>query len=155
MLGGTSLVGHLTDPETGEVVPITLVIDNGGPLRSFRFEHFITAHPVLRRVRTRVRTPGQKGVRERAFQSLRYERLYASRSTMGSTWSARPMSIGSSSTPSDHTNTWLGTGPPRSTVAWRTPSSPPFPSPKSHQLVDEGQSHARGARLVLELLRHT
>ena len=38
MLGGMSLVGHLTDPETGEVVPITLVIDNGGPLRSFGFE---------------------------------------------------------------------------------------------------------------------
>ena len=76
MLGGMSLVDHLTDPETGEVVPITLVTDNGGPFRSFRFEHFIAAHPELRHVRTRVRTPGQNGVRERAFQSLKYERLY-------------------------------------------------------------------------------
>ena len=76
MLGGVSLGGHLTDPETGEVVPITLVTDNGGPFRSFRFEHFIAAHPELRHVRTRVRTPGQNGVRERAFQSLKYERLY-------------------------------------------------------------------------------
>src|SRR5699024_4811498 len=52
-----------------KIVPITLVTDNGGPFRSFRFEHFITAHPELRHVRTRVRTPGQNGVRERAFQS--------------------------------------------------------------------------------------
>lgn len=76
MLDGTKLIDHLTDPGTGEIVPITLVTDNGGPFRSFRFEHFITAHPELRHVRTRVRTPGQNGVRERAFQSLKYERLY-------------------------------------------------------------------------------
>jgi hypothetical protein len=48
------------------------VTDNGGPFRSFRF----AAHPELRRVRTRVNTPGQNGVRERAFESLKYERLY-------------------------------------------------------------------------------
>jgi len=30
----------------------------------------------LDHVRTRVRTPGQNGVRERGFQSLKYERLY-------------------------------------------------------------------------------
>lgn len=76
MLGGVSMVDHLTDPDTGEIAPITLVTDNGGPFRSFRFEHFITAHPELKHVRTRVRTPGQNGVRERAFQSLKYERLY-------------------------------------------------------------------------------
>ena len=76
MLGGITLIDHLTDPATGEIAPITLVTDNGGPFRSFRFEHFITAHPELRHVRTRVRTPGQNGVRERAFQSLKYERLY-------------------------------------------------------------------------------
>gem|GEM_PF-2004752 len=76
MLDGVTLIDHLTDPETGEIVPITLVTDNAGPFRSFRFEHFITAHPELRHIRTRVRTPGQNGVRERAFQSLKYERLY-------------------------------------------------------------------------------
>lgn len=76
MLNGISLVDHLTDPATGEIVLITLVTDNGGPFRSFRFEHFITAHPELRHIRTRVRTPGQNGVREPAFQSLKYERLY-------------------------------------------------------------------------------
>src|SRR5690606_3211318 len=36
----------------------------------------ITAHPELRHVRTRVRTPGQNGSRERGFGSLKYERLF-------------------------------------------------------------------------------
>ena len=34
------------DPETGELLPVvTLVTDNGGPFRSFRFEAFIAAAP--------------------------------------------------------------------------------------------------------------
>ena len=76
LLDGPSLLEHLTDPTTGETVPITLVTDNGGPFRSFRFEAFIASRPELRHVRTRVRTPGQNGVRERGFQTLKYERLY-------------------------------------------------------------------------------
>ena len=78
-----SLLGHPliencpVDPDTGEIFPaITLVTDNGGPFRSIRFERFIASRPELRHVRTRVRSPGQNGVRERAFQSLKYERLY-------------------------------------------------------------------------------
>ena len=43
----------------GTVLPVvTIVTDNGGPFRSFRFEAFIATHPELRHVRTRVRTPG-------------------------------------------------------------------------------------------------
>jgi transposase InsO family protein len=76
LLGDVSLIEHLTDPDTGEIVPITLVTDNGGPFRSFRFGALIAATPELRHVRTRVRSPGQNGVRERGFQSLKYERLY-------------------------------------------------------------------------------
>jgi len=76
LLDGPTLLEHLTDPDTGEIVPITLVTDNGGPFRSFRFGAFITSRPELRHIRTRVRTPGQNGVRERAFQSLKYEHLY-------------------------------------------------------------------------------
>lgn len=76
LLGGPRLVDHLTDPDTGEIVPITLVTDNGGPFRSFRFNAFIASRPELRHVRTRVKSPGQNGVRERAFGSLKYERLY-------------------------------------------------------------------------------
>ncbi len=50
--------------------------DNGGPFRAFRFEAFIATHPELRHVRTRVRTPGQNGSRERGFGSLKYEKLF-------------------------------------------------------------------------------
>jgi len=76
LLGAVPLVEHLTEPDTGEIVPITLVTDNGGPFRSFRFSALIAGRPELRHVRTRVRSPGQNGVRERAFESLKYERLY-------------------------------------------------------------------------------
>ena len=65
------------DPETGELLPaITVVTDNGGPFKSFRFGTFITGHPALTHVRTKVKSPGQNGVRERAFGSLKYEKLY-------------------------------------------------------------------------------
>ncbi len=65
------------DVETGELLPVvTIVTDNGGPFRSFRFEAFIELHPELHHVRTRVRTPGQNGSRERGFGTLKYERLY-------------------------------------------------------------------------------
>ncbi|MCB0976169.1 MAG: integrase core domain-containing protein [Acidimicrobiales bacterium] len=61
----------------GEILPaVTIVTDNGGPFRSFRFEAFIAAHPELVHVRTRVRTPGQNGSRERGFGTLKYEWLY-------------------------------------------------------------------------------
>jgi putative transposase len=65
------------DVETGEIKPVvTIVTDNGGPFRSFRFEAFIAGRPELAHVRTRVKTPGQNGSRERGFGTLKYERLY-------------------------------------------------------------------------------
>lgn len=65
------------DLETGELLPVvTIVTDNGGPFRSFRFESFIASRPELHHVRTRVRTPGQNGSRERGFGTLKYERLF-------------------------------------------------------------------------------
>mgnify|MGYP002363578723 FL=1 len=65
------------DEDTGEVLPVlTIVTDNGGPFRSFRFEAFIAQHPELTHVRTRVRTPGQNGSRECGFGTLKYERLF-------------------------------------------------------------------------------
>jgi len=75
---GYSLLEAMADPGTGEVVgrPVTIVTDNGGPFRSERFARFIDAHPELHHVRTRVRTPGQNGSRERGFGSLKYERLF-------------------------------------------------------------------------------
>ncbi len=71
------LIDDCQADENGEIAPaVTIVTDNGGPFRSFRFEHFITSHPELRHVRTRARTPGQNGSRERGFGTLKYERLF-------------------------------------------------------------------------------
>ncbi|MFF0547311.1 transposase [Nocardia thailandica] len=74
---GQPLIQACERDRDGEVLPaVTVVTDNGGPFRSFRFEAFVTAHPELRHVRTRVRSPGQNGSRERGFGSLKYERLF-------------------------------------------------------------------------------
>jgi putative transposase len=69
---------ELAEPDTdGNLLPlITIVTDNGGPFRSFRFEAFIATHPELRHVRTRVKSPGQNGSRERGFGTLKYEQLF-------------------------------------------------------------------------------
>ena len=65
------------DPNTRALKPVlTIVTDNGGPFRSFAFESFIVTHPELAHVRTRVKSPGQNGSRERGFGTLKYERLY-------------------------------------------------------------------------------
>ena len=76
-LAGAALIDLAARDDNGNVEPlVTIVTDNGGPSRSFRFEAFIATHPELRHVRTRVRSPGQNGSRERGFGSLRYERLF-------------------------------------------------------------------------------
>jgi putative transposase len=76
-LAGRPLADVVERDEQGNVVPlVTIVTDNGGPFRSFRFEAFIATHPELRHVRTRVKTPGQNGSRERGFGSLKYEKLF-------------------------------------------------------------------------------
>lgn len=77
LLGHPLIEEALVDPDTGEIEPVvTIVTDNGGPFRSFTFEALITAHPELRHVRTRVRTPGQNGSRERGFGTMKYEWLF-------------------------------------------------------------------------------
>jgi putative transposase len=75
-LAGRALLEAITDQGTGEIRPIIVVTDDGGPFRSDRFARFVDSKPELAHVRTRVRTPGQNGVRERAFGSLKYERTY-------------------------------------------------------------------------------
>ena len=40
---------------------VTIVTDNGGPFRSFRFEAFIATHPELPHVRARVERQGRTG----------------------------------------------------------------------------------------------
>ncbi|WP_246195614.1 DDE-type integrase/transposase/recombinase [Halopolyspora algeriensis] len=75
-LAQRSLLEQQTDPDTGEVRPITLVTDNGAAFKSARFERFLRSRPELSHIRTRANNPGQNGVRERAFGSLKYEHLY-------------------------------------------------------------------------------
>ncbi|WP_253865726.1 DDE-type integrase/transposase/recombinase [Prauserella halophila] len=70
------LLEQQTDPDTGEIRPVMLVTDNGSAFTSVRFERFLRTRPELSHVRTRANTPGQNGVRERAFGSLKYEHLY-------------------------------------------------------------------------------
>ncbi|MFB7949196.1 integrase core domain-containing protein [Kitasatospora phosalacinea] len=64
------------DADSTALPLVTIVTDNGGPFRSFRFEVFIATRPELRHVCTRVRPPGQNGSRERGFGSLKYEKLF-------------------------------------------------------------------------------
>lgn len=76
-LFGRPLIEACQRDGEGNVIPaVTVVTDNGGPFRSFRFEAFIATRPELTHVRTRVKTPGQNGSRERGFGSLKYERLF-------------------------------------------------------------------------------
>ncbi|WP_060722533.1 integrase core domain-containing protein [Pseudonocardia sp. EC080625-04] len=76
-LAGRPLTDLADRDSDGNVLPlVTIVTDNGGPFRAFRFESFIATRPELRHVRTRVRAPGQNGSRERGFGTLKYERLF-------------------------------------------------------------------------------
>jgi putative transposase len=75
-LAGEPLLDAVTDKTTGEIRPVVIVTDNGGPFKSDRFARFIASRPELTHVRTKAKSPGQNGVRERAFGSLKYERLY-------------------------------------------------------------------------------
>lgn len=75
-LAGVPLAEQVTDPDTGEIQPVKLVTDNGAAFKSTRFERFVASRPELTHIRTRANSPGQNGVRERAFGSLKYEHLY-------------------------------------------------------------------------------
>jgi len=76
LAGGTPLAEQLTDPATGKITRIKVVTDNGGAFKGHAFAAFIASRPELLHIRTRRKSPGQNGVRERAFGSLKYEHLY-------------------------------------------------------------------------------
>ncbi len=76
-LGGAPLLQLLpVHPDTGHPVRIKLVTGNGGAFKGAAFARFIASRPELLHIRTRAKSPGQNGVRERAFGSLKYEHLY-------------------------------------------------------------------------------
>lgn len=128
------------DPETGKLLPVvTIVTDNGGPFWSFRFESFITTHPELVHVRTRVKTPGQNGSRERGFGTLKYERLYLDEIDDALAPSG-PRPTGSSTTNSGLMRPSHGTGPKRCIRDW-PPRTPQHSKPKKPcQLLEAGHS---------------
>jgi transposase InsO family protein len=73
---GHSLLEDVTDPATGQIHPVVIVTDNGPAFRSADFARFIASRSELAHVRTRHRSPGSNGVRERGFGTLKYEQLY-------------------------------------------------------------------------------
>lgn len=84
MAAGEPLLEAVTDKTTGEIRPVVIVTDNGGPFKSDRFARLIASRPELTHVRTKIKSPWQNGVRERAFGTLKYERLYREEITDGS-----------------------------------------------------------------------
>lgn len=62
---------------------IKLVTDNGSAFKASRFASFVAATGVLEHIRIRRRSPGQNGVCERAFGSLKYEHLHRHEITDG------------------------------------------------------------------------
>lgn len=73
---------ELVDEDTGEIIdvvpaPIAVVPDNGSCFHGETYQAaFAGDDPLLRHVRTRVRSPQTNGVIERFFGTLKYEHLY-------------------------------------------------------------------------------
>ena len=77
LAGGVPLLDQLPiDSTTGRQRRIKLVTDNGGAFKGHAFAAFLASRPEFLHIRTRRKSPGQNGVRERAFGSLKYEHLY-------------------------------------------------------------------------------
>jgi putative transposase len=139
MFGHPMVADCPVDVETGELLPVvTIVTDNGGRFRSFRFEAFIELHPELAHVRTRVKTPGQNGSRERGFGTLKYERLYIDEidDAVMLAKHAEEYRIEYNQIRPHEAIAW--NRPRRCTLAWPTPASRHFKPPKSCQLLDAG-----------------
>lgn len=73
---GAPLIEDCVDRKTGELEHLTIVTDNGPAYKSDAFIRFIMGRPELEHVRTRHYTPGQNGVVERFYRTLKYEHLY-------------------------------------------------------------------------------
>lgn len=73
---GRPLIEDCVDPDTGEIVPIRIVTDNGPAMKSNAIAKWFKARSHFEHVRTRHRSPHTNGVVERWIESLKYERLY-------------------------------------------------------------------------------
>jgi transposase InsO family protein len=70
------LLEECVDAETGELVPVIVVSDNGPAYKSSTFMRHIMSRPELDHVRTRHRAPETNGVVERFYRTLKYDHLY-------------------------------------------------------------------------------
>lgn len=124
---GHPLADDVTDPATGEIHPVVVVTDNGPAFRSAAFARFIASRPELTHVRTRHRSPGTNGVRERGFGTLKYEQLYRHEIDDGVDL-ARHV---------EHQRQIFNTRRPHEALDWRFPrdvyltATPNFPDPES------------------------
>jgi putative transposase len=103
--GTLDLVEESTEEVIGTVPAPIAVVSDKGPC--FRSETFATAFagddPLLRHVRTRVRSPQTNGVIERFFGALKYEHLYRAPIDDGDAPPWKPTATATSTTPSDRT----------------------------------------------------
>lgn len=78
---------EVLDEATGELttvrVPVAVVTDNGGAFKGAVFARVFARRPVLRHIRTRIKSPGTNGVIERFFGTGKYEHLYREEITDG------------------------------------------------------------------------
>ncbi len=73
---GRPLLDDLTDAETGELVPIIVVSDNGPCFKAAAFARYIASRPEFTHVRTRRRSPQTNGVVERYHGTIQIEHLW-------------------------------------------------------------------------------
>lgn len=73
---GRPLIEDLTDPDTGEIIQVIVVTDNGPCFKSRIFERFIDSRPELTHVRTRRKSPQTNGVIERFHGAVKIEHLW-------------------------------------------------------------------------------
>jgi putative transposase len=138
LAAGEPLLEAVTDKTTGEIRPVVIVTDNGGPFKSDRFARLIASRPELTHVRTKIKSPWQNGVRERAFGTLKYERLYREEITDGSWLAEHANAFRLEFNSIRPTKPCPGTAHARSTSASPTPRPRTFPSPKPCQQLDTG-----------------
>ena len=144
-LYGRPLLDLVTDTSSGEIKPVALVTDNGPCFKSARFAAFVDTHPELIHIRTKRKSPGQNGVRERAFGSLSTSTSIGTRSTTATISASTSSATGSSSTRSGRTTRSPADARSTSTSKPARPiKSSSQPSPKPCHFREAGQLRVRG-----------
>jgi putative transposase len=114
---GRPLAEDCIDPDTGELVSLILVTDNGSCFRAADFARHLHARPEFRHVRTRVKSPETNGQIERFFRRSSTSTSTATRSQTA--WTSKP-TLAATSTPT----TWFARTRRSPSPARSTPTSP-------------------------------